>query len=649
MSDNIRYLTKPSEQKSLNSPIAVLIIPCYGYANFLPEQLSAIVAQKTEFEFVCVIVDDGDPDPAMVELCNLYASAYPTLFHYVRPRNNGGLSAARNSGINYALSTWSSLEVILIPDGDDRVEVDFVQRSIDEFRRHSALHAAKGTKLGWVFEHPRIFGMEGKMLRLETHSRLWNLVGATQMPSSALSAEMYREGLRYSEEFKWAGEDWEFSVAALELDYTAEYCSRQGFLWRRRPGSMSAAFAASLSTEHNRSLIRLRHKGLFGRDVVLKTYAEECAHYAFANNGMVRVTSSVQEPGTKKTIAAIAKQLFLNTRMPAETCPQMFVLLDANFPNGFLGSESGQLFGLLSSHFASRGICVRHRFEHMETNETDFALTSASYRKTDCASAFCISPNILTQLVLGKSLSSLPKAIEFEWSCPVDISTGEDVGQNSSDFINKLRESGYDFRPLRRHKTQMWRPRGLDWSALPAFLLNIPGIWLDPANLHRTLIIVPPDRIDEVMGRISEQEEPHSLLILGGHHARHRFNAIRANYPKVKLESVFYSEVLINMGVSRAAWRDQIFQSLIFGFGRVIHWATLEFTSMLAAMKSCGIERWLLLPNNEDPSNVLGENLSTFKAFDRYVVVKGVKNVRDDLSAFGVADELVYNLDTNDL
>src|SRR5438309_1188356 len=86
-------------------PRVAVVVPVYKQPGFLAEALESILAQVTTFEFVVVVVNDGCPFAETNAICLSYARAFPLKISYIH-RKNGGLSAARNTGVRFALDSW---------------------------------------------------------------------------------------------------------------------------------------------------------------------------------------------------------------------------------------------------------------------------------------------------------------------------------------------------------------------------------------------------------------------------------------------------------------------------------------------------------------------------------------------------------------
>lgn len=90
-----------------------VIIPVYNTALYLRACLDSVIAQEVEEkEIICV--NDGSSDGCM-DILEEYQDRYPTIFKIIN-RGNGGLSAARNSGIDIAVGNY-----LAFVDSDDRI------------------------------------------------------------------------------------------------------------------------------------------------------------------------------------------------------------------------------------------------------------------------------------------------------------------------------------------------------------------------------------------------------------------------------------------------------------------------------------------------------------------------------------------------
>ena len=89
-----------------------IIIPVYKVEKYLPNCIESILRQTFK-DFELILVDDGSPDNCG-EICEEYAQKDSRIKVVHQP--NGGLSAARNSGIDIAKGDY-----LTFIDSDDFV------------------------------------------------------------------------------------------------------------------------------------------------------------------------------------------------------------------------------------------------------------------------------------------------------------------------------------------------------------------------------------------------------------------------------------------------------------------------------------------------------------------------------------------------
>src|SRR5690349_757340 len=83
----------------INDPLVSVIIPCYRQGQFLRTAIDSALAQSYPHIEVLVVNDGSDDDTETI------AQSYAGRIQYLH-RANGGLSAARNTGILQARGTY---------------------------------------------------------------------------------------------------------------------------------------------------------------------------------------------------------------------------------------------------------------------------------------------------------------------------------------------------------------------------------------------------------------------------------------------------------------------------------------------------------------------------------------------------------------
>jgi len=100
------------------TPQISVIVPVYKVEQYIHRCIDSILSQSfTDFELI--LVDDGSPDNCG-KICDEYAQKDSRIrvFH----KSNGGVSSARNLGLDNAKGEW-----IAFIDSDDFVENEYLE------------------------------------------------------------------------------------------------------------------------------------------------------------------------------------------------------------------------------------------------------------------------------------------------------------------------------------------------------------------------------------------------------------------------------------------------------------------------------------------------------------------------------------------
>ena len=99
------------------SPLISVIVPVYNAEQSLKRCIDSVLRQSY-LNWELLLIDDGSVDSSG-KICNDYATKYDNVkaFH----KNNGGVSSARNVGLDQAVVEW-----ITFLDSDDYIDVNFL-------------------------------------------------------------------------------------------------------------------------------------------------------------------------------------------------------------------------------------------------------------------------------------------------------------------------------------------------------------------------------------------------------------------------------------------------------------------------------------------------------------------------------------------
>lgn len=107
-------------------PLISVIVPVYKVEQYLERCVNSILSQ-TFANFELILIDDGSPDNCGA-ICDAYEKKDKRV--HVIHQENGGLSAARNAGIEWMFSNSSS-EWLTFIDSDDWVHEKYLEVMLD--------------------------------------------------------------------------------------------------------------------------------------------------------------------------------------------------------------------------------------------------------------------------------------------------------------------------------------------------------------------------------------------------------------------------------------------------------------------------------------------------------------------------------------
>lgn len=96
-----------------------VVVPVYNVEKYIRHCLDSLVNQKYR-DLQIILIDDGSEDHSG-DICDEYAHSYSNIEVY--HKENGGLSEARNYGMQYATGEWLSFV-----DSDDIVSLEFFDK-----------------------------------------------------------------------------------------------------------------------------------------------------------------------------------------------------------------------------------------------------------------------------------------------------------------------------------------------------------------------------------------------------------------------------------------------------------------------------------------------------------------------------------------
>lgn len=133
------------EEKVIENELISVIVPIYNVEKYLEKCVNSILKQ-TYVNLEIILVDDGSPDKCP-EICDMLEKRDDRI--KVVHQQNGGLSKARNAGIDMAKGAY-----LVFVDSDDTVEYELIEKLYKCLKKYDCKMAACGRK--YIFEDGKI-------------------------------------------------------------------------------------------------------------------------------------------------------------------------------------------------------------------------------------------------------------------------------------------------------------------------------------------------------------------------------------------------------------------------------------------------------------------------------------------------------------
>ena len=200
-------------------PLISVVVPCYNQAQYLDECLQSVLNQTYQ-DWECIIVNDGSPDHTE-EIAKKWVEK-DARFRYLF-KENGGLSSARNAGIEIAKGEW-----ILPLDADDKIGVRYLELAEKEFEKDYTV----------IYCEAELFGNEIGKWHLPEFS-LENLAKKNCIFCSAFyKKEDWKKVNGYDINMIYGLEDYEFWISLLKNKNTVKKLPQTLFYYRVKENSM---------------------------------------------------------------------------------------------------------------------------------------------------------------------------------------------------------------------------------------------------------------------------------------------------------------------------------------------------------------------------------------------------------------------------
>lgn len=223
----------------MQQPLISLILPIYGVEEYLEECVQSVVGQTYQ-NLEIILVDDGSPDRCP-QIVDEWAAKDPRIraIH----KENGGLSSARNAGMDCARG-----EYISFIDSDDWVEPTYCEKLYESIQLCNAdmavgrvMKVAEGIKQSLALTVTANIPYTGEQAAkpiVEQFIAAWG--------------KLYKADMMRSLRFPLGrlAEDFPFQLSVLKECKTVVFCNEHLYNYRTRAGSIARSIKPHYLLDH---------------------------------------------------------------------------------------------------------------------------------------------------------------------------------------------------------------------------------------------------------------------------------------------------------------------------------------------------------------------------------------------------------------
>ncbi|MGP0076790.1 MAG: glycosyltransferase [Bryobacteraceae bacterium] len=302
-----------------DSPEIAVVVPLFKHSVLVVDALESAIAQSSRHPFIIIVVNDGCPFQESDLQIKSIRSVYPDLIHYVL-QNNAGLSAARNTGIDYALANFPTVRAIYFMDADNAILPTAIEAAYTKLLADS--------ETSWVYPNIDMFGIH----RYFDYSGPYSVLKHTQYniceAGSMVHRRVFDAGIRFDEGMKLGYEDWDFWLTAAGAGFRGAQHPHFGFRYRNRGESMLSQ--SHRDNEEIQAYMLRKHSSLLSKRNLLRLESMEALRYAiiFSDTNEVLLTTGSSDPSTAISQAEFDERFWRNIVLPSgQYIPPFFILM----------------------------------------------------------------------------------------------------------------------------------------------------------------------------------------------------------------------------------------------------------------------------------------------------------------------------------
>ncbi len=318
-----------------------IIIPVYNAEDYLDRCIDSVLDQSfTSFEVI--LVDDGSTDSSPL-ICDRYSGTDPR-FRTIH-KKNGGVSSARNAGMNMAKGQY-----LMFMDADDALLPDALERLVEGVVDEDVIVGGYTRFIGGVPEK-EVLPKKNRSYRGEDMAVFFeDNIRRTSEMIDAPRAKMFRRkaigDLRFCEDLSYA-EDKIFVLSYLARCQSAHTCDVPVYAYHLRPGSLGSDISS------DRHLMQLRR--------FIPMYSDVLSSLTSRFPSSVKLNSLYHRDLVCKYTFRVL-EIFFKRRtvlLDKDYVRWLYEIMDADSQLKLLSVRSGQLFNMLLYKIGNAGFTVK--------------------------------------------------------------------------------------------------------------------------------------------------------------------------------------------------------------------------------------------------------------------------------------------------
>lgn len=310
-----------------------IVIPVYNVEAYVEDCLRSVMAQDATCAIECIVVDDRGSD-ASINIVQSILKEYsgPIAFKIIEREHNGGLSAARNTGIHAASGKY-----IYFLDSDDIISQNCISSLIAVANKYPEVEIVTGDFETFPDKDVyRYLSLKDKNFPEYSRDKAWiRSIFLNQFPVIACNKLISKEFITKNKLYFKEGilhEDNHWQASAYHVVSEIAFVNKVLYMYRMRPGSITTSDDAALRRVKNLAII---YKEMFAKEV---DWDQPWAKWVFESLCNFKF-SKMYNPTSEQTRMALSSSVQVLSRN--KSCPLFMRMLFKylTFPNALFSSR----------------------------------------------------------------------------------------------------------------------------------------------------------------------------------------------------------------------------------------------------------------------------------------------------------------------